>query len=102
MFKIAHSSAASVLQFMNEKYVTDCWLTRRLRFTKKCLRQNNNAKNFNALSVEMLLVFEIFCMSIPLNRTQKMFSCFVVFLCSVLLSLIICLVYATKFGERKD
>ena len=40
IFKIAH--VASVLQFMNEKYITDCGLTSRLRFMQKCLRQDND------------------------------------------------------------
>src|SRR6218665_127526 len=37
----------------------------------------------------------VFCMSI-------LFSLLLFFLCSVLFCLIICLVYATKFGEIKD
>src|SRR6218665_320906 len=40
IFKIAH--VASVLQFMNEKYITDCGLTSRLRFMQKCLGQDND------------------------------------------------------------
>ena len=53
------------LQFMHDKDITDCWLIKRLRFTQKCLRQDNGvAKYFNVLSAIELLVLEVSCMSI--------------------------------------
>ena len=37
IFKVSHSSVASVLHIMHENNITDCWLSRRLRFIQKCL-----------------------------------------------------------------
>jgi len=33
---------ASILQFMHKKDITDCWLTRRLRFMQKCFMQDKD------------------------------------------------------------
>ena len=46
IFKICHSSVVSVLHFMQENNIKDCWLTRRRRFIQKCLSHENDVVRF--------------------------------------------------------
>src|SRR5688572_11149225 len=49
IFKICHSSVASVLQFMHENTIKDCWFSRRLRFMHKCRSHDNEVVRFLCL-----------------------------------------------------
>ena len=46
IFKICHSSVASVLQFMHENTIKDCWFSRRLGFMQKCRSHDNEVVRF--------------------------------------------------------